>query len=267
MILSSALTGHAGLLSGLSLLALMGFLGAAAMAAQGFASRLLIGAWAAQALALLADLGGWGLGQWGGRFGFGPAISLTVWLVLTVVLAESRGRLWPQAVRALALVGAAAVALGWWFPGQSQPVHSPWAPLHWVLGLASYGLVGTAVLHAWLMQRSERALRHPGAGAPIPGWPLLRLERLTFQFLAAGVAMLSLALLLGWWVMPVWRWDHKTLFAVMAWAVLAGLLAARHGLGWRGARAVRWLYAGSALLLLSYVGSRFVLQVFLGRAA
>ena len=32
------------------------------------------------------------------------------------------------------------------------------------------------------------------------------------------------------------------------------------------AQAVRWLYAGSALLLLSYVGSRFVLQVLLGRA-
>lgn len=248
-------------------MALAGYLGSALFAHRPAGGRLLPLAWALQALALLVDLGGWGLGQWGGRFGFGPALSLTVWLVLAVVLAESRGRLWPQALRVLAAVAAAAVALAWAFPGQQHALHNPWAPLHWVLGLASYGLVGAAVLHAWLMQRSERALRHPGAAAPIPGWPLLRLERLTFQFLGAGVLVLSLALLLGWWVTPVWRWDHKTLFSLLAWAVLGGLLAGRYGLGWRGARAVRWLYAGSALLLLSYVGSRFVLQVLLGRPA
>jgi ABC-type uncharacterized transport system permease subunit len=35
--------------------------------------------------------------------------------------------------------------------------------------------------------------------------------------------------------------------------------------GWRGRQATRWLYAGAALLLLAYAGSRFVLEVVLGR--
>ena len=30
-------------------------------------------------------------------------------------------------------------------------------------------------------------------------------------------------------------------------------------------RATRWVYAGALLLLLAYVGSRFVLEVLLGR--
>ncbi len=252
-----------GLASGL---ALIGFGLAAWRPEMPRARGLLIGAWLAQALALAIDLGGLGHGQWGGRFGFAPALSLTSWLVLAVVFAESRGLLWPQARRVLAGSAGLAVLLAWIFPGQSFAMHSPLAPLHWVLGLASYGLVGTAVLHAWLMRRAERQLRQPGGGAAdIPGWPLLRLERLTFQFLGAGVAVLTLALLLGWWFTPSWRWDHKTVFAVLAWAVLTALLLGRLGLGWRGAQAVRWLYAGSALLLLSYVGSRFVLQVLLGR--
>ena len=35
--------------------------------------------------------------------------------------------------------------------------------------------------------------------------------------------------------------------------------------GWRGRLAARWLYVGAALLLLAYVGSRFVLEVLLHR--
>lgn len=265
MSLSSGLTATPALLALASLLALAGFAWVAWRPASAQARQALFAAWLAQLLALAVDLGGLGHGYWGGRFGFAPALSLTLWLVLAVVLAESRGQLWAQARRVLALCGLLVVGLAWGFPGQPVVAHSAWAPAHWVLGLASYGLVGAAVLHAWLMRRTERQLRQPGGGAGIPGWPLLRLERLTFQFLGAGVAVLSLALLLGWWSTPVWRWDHKAVFSVLAWCVLSALLAGRLGLGWRGAQAVRWLYAGGALLLLSYVGSRFVLQVLLGR--
>lgn len=256
MILSS------GLLGAFSLLALLAF----AFAAWRLARWPLLLAWVAQALALAVDLGGLGHGQWGGRFGFAPALSLTLWLVLAVVLAESQGRLWLQAQRVLALAGAAVVLLAWLFPGRAHAVHNAWAPLHWGLGLASYGLVGTAVLHAWLMRRAESQLRRPDARELAAGWPLLRLERLTFQFLAAGVVVLLLAVLMGALLTPDWRWDHKAVFSLLALAVLGGLLAARHWLGWRGRQAVRWLYAGSALLLFSYAGSRFVLQVLLGRA-
>jgi ABC-type uncharacterized transport system permease subunit len=45
------------------------------------------------------------------------------------------------------------------------------------------------------------------------------------------------------------------------------LLLGRSRFGWRGRSAVRVLYAGAALLLLAYVGSRFVLEVVLGRGA
>ena len=45
------------------------------------------------------------------------------------------------------------------------------------------------------------------------------------------------------------------------------LAVGRQRWGWRGKRAVRVLYTGAALLLLSYAGSRFVMEVLLGRAA
>ncbi len=222
-------------------------------------------AWTAQFAALFIDISGYGLVTPGARFGFAPALSMTTWLVLTVYLIESRFLPLHSVRRVLAWLAAAAVLLAWVFPGESRPLAaSPWAPLHWVLGLASYGLFGVAVLHAALMNRAETRLRQKQATPG--GLPLLQLERLTFQFVAAGVGVLSLAIFLGWWFTPTWRWDHKNLLAVLGWLVLTGLLVGRRIYGWRGRRATRWLYSGAALLLLSYAGSRFVLEVILQRS-
>jgi ABC-type uncharacterized transport system permease subunit len=236
---------------------------------RGWPRRALLAGWAAHALAIVIDMAGIGSTTVGARFGFAPALSATVWLVLTVYLVESR---WvpmpPNARRTLAVLGALVVALAAIFPGEFRPqATSPWAPLHWALGLTSYGLLGAAVLHGALLDAAERRMRsrRPEADAAKPAMPLLQLERLTFQFVAAGFALLSATLVLGWWYASPWRWDHKAVFSVLGWLVLAGLLAGRKTLGWRGRSAVRGLYSGAALLLLAYVGSRFVLEVVLQR--
>ena len=62
------------------------------------------------------------------------------------------------------------------------------------------------------------------------------------------------------------QFERHVLFWVAALAVFAGLLTGRMLRGWRGRQATRWLYSGAALLLLGYVGSRFVLEVVLGRS-
>jgi len=231
-------------------------------------TALLVG-WLGHALAIVADTAGLGSDSVGARFGFAPALSMTMWLVLAVYGVESRFVPLPGARRTLALLGVCAVVLAWLFPGEFRPqALSRWAPLHWVLGIASYGLFGVAVLHGAMLSRAERQMR---AGAATPnaaskGLPLLRLERLTYRFVGAGFAVLSAALLLGMWFATPWRWDHKTVFSILGWVVFAALLTGRHAFGWRGPRATRWLYAGAALLLLAYVGSRFVFEALLHRA-
>lgn len=228
---------------------------------------LLLAAWLLHALALAEGL----LGQ-PPRFGFAPALSMTVWLVLTVYAVESR--LFPQlqAHWAMAGLGSAAVILSIFFPGTSYPaIASPWLPLHWALGIASYGLFAAAVVHGWLMTRAEHAMRLVTQNQA--GVPLLTLERLTFRFVEAGFVLLSATLLVGWLFAEtlygpglLWKWNHKTVFSVLAWLTFAGLLAGRARLGWRSRKAVRVLYLGSGLLLLGYAGSRFVIEVILRRA-
>ena len=230
----------------------------------------LLTGWVAHAIAIVVDIAGVGSDVVVARFGFAPALSVTLWLVLAVYVVESRFLPLPGARRTLAMLGIVVVVLAWMFPGESRPlVASRWAPLHWVLGIASYGLFGAAVLHAAMLARAERQMRS-AAGAisgAMKGMPLLRLERLTFRFVAAGFVVLSAALLLGAWFANPWRWDHKTVFSMLGWVVFAGLLAGRRAFGWRGPAATRWVYAGAALLLLAYVGSRFVLEVLLHRGS
>ena len=48
---------------------------------------------------------------------------------------------------------------------------------------------------------------------------------------------------------------------------IAALLVGRRIYGWRGRIALRWTITGFVFLLLAYVGSRFVLEVVLGKSA
>jgi ABC-type uncharacterized transport system permease subunit len=240
--------------------------GAARLSNQAARMALLV-AWLLHAGALA-----WGLLGDPPRFGFAPALSVTAWLVLTVYAVERQ--MFPQleARWALAGLGSAAVLLALVFPGSTlHMAASPWLPLHWALGIASYGLFAVAVVHAWLMTRAEKNIRQ--AADPKAGVPLLTLERLTFRFATAGFVLLSATLLAGLLFGDALyghgraRWDHKAVFSVLAWAVFALLLLGRLRFGWRGRKAVRVLYTGSLLLLLAYAGSRFVLEVVLGRSA
>ncbi len=253
-----------------SIVALVCYFGAALPGDRflsGLRTALLIG-WIAQGVSIAIDVAGIGSGIPGARFGFAPALSITLWLVLAVYEAESRFVPLTGARRALATIGVVVVVVAWFFPGQVHAqAASVWAPLHWLLGIASYGLFGVAVLHAFLLNRAERQMRRtPKPDAEVRGGvPLLRLERLTFRFVGAGFAVLTAAIVLGIWFSDSWRWDHKAVFSVLGWLVFAGLLAGRRAFGWRGRHATRVVYAGAVLLLLAYVGSRFVLEVVLHR--
>jgi ABC-type uncharacterized transport system permease subunit len=230
-------------------------------------------AWVALAWFLHGAVLAWSLLQSPAHFGFAPALSMTAWLVAAVYAIEIQ--IYPQLQTrwALSAVGALAVLLACVFPGSTLPnAASLWLPTHLALGVASYGLFGTAVVHAWLMRRAEAHIRR--AADPHSGLPLLTLERLTYRFVAAGFALLTATLVMGYLFGDVvygaghaWRWDHKTVFSVMSWLTFAALLIGRSQFGWRGKHAVAVLYAGSLLLLLAYAGSRFVMEVILGRAA
>ena len=147
-----------------SLVAMLGYVAAAwplPSRARWPEAALAVG-WLAHGLALALDVFGYGTAVAGARFGFAPALSATVWIVLAVHTVESRLLPVPAVRRVLAVAGTGVVLLAAAFPGESRPhAGSAWLPLHWLLGVVSYGLLAMAVLHSWLLDTAEWRLRNP----------------------------------------------------------------------------------------------------------
>jgi ABC-type uncharacterized transport system permease subunit len=160
------------------------------------------------------------------------------------------------------------------FPGlASSGAHAQVAEfkLHLALAMIAYGLFVIALLHATLMAVVERGLHQRNTSFTVNLPPLLTLETLLFRVIAAAFVFLTLTLITGIAFSETLfgralRFEHKTVFAVLSWIIFGLLLAGRWRYGWRGRTALRWTLSGFVMLLLAYVGSRFVLEVLLGRA-
>jgi ABC-type uncharacterized transport system permease subunit len=207
------------------------------------------------------------------RFGFAQALSVMMFLGVALYWVESLFYSLEGMEPLVLPLAAAAVPLPALFPGlASSAAHAQAAGfrLHLALAMVAYSLFVIALLHATLMAVAERQL-HRKSGLVLAGLPpLLTLERLLFRVIAAAFVFLTLTLATGivfsetlfGRALPL---DHKTVFAVLSWLAFGLLLAGRWLYGWRGRTALRWTLTGFVMLLLAYVGSRFVLEVVLHR--
>ena len=96
------------------------------------------------------------------------------------------------------------------------------------------------------------------------------LERFMFRLVGLGFVLLTATLVSGLlfseeiFGRPL-TFTHKNVFSVAGWLTFAILLFGRWRYGWRGRRALRWILAGTLLLVLGYLGSKFVAEVLLRR--
>lgn len=213
------------------------------------------------------------------RFGFAQALSATLLLAVLIVWAEG----FFVSMRGLQLFVLPAAALSAVLPAlfHGAPIAAASDTLalrvHLLMAIAAYGLLTIAAMHGLLTASMDRHL-HGSTGQTrgtfgrilreVP--PLLAMERLLFRLIGAGFVLLTATVVTGVFFTeslfgrPL-RFDHKSVFTIASWLVFAGLLAGRFVFGWRGRTALRWTLAGFLMLLLAYVGSRFVLEVILQR--
>ena len=145
------------------------------------------------------------------------------------------------------------------------------AAAHVGVALIAYAMFLVAALDALVLMGLERRLRRRlpdplATAAP----PLLTLERFLFRLVAAGFLLLTLTLASGMlfteqlFGKPL-MFTHKTVFSVLGWVTFGALLFGRWRYGWRGRVALRWIIAGTVFVFLAYLGSKFVVEVLLGR--
>ncbi len=155
---------------------------------------------------------------------------------------------------------------------------------HLLLALAAYGLITIAAMQSILMAATDHHLHHPKQSVGQAGGlrralgrmldaqpPLLTQERLLFRLIWIAFTALSFAVISGGLISlaSTGQWlpfDHKTVFTVLSWVTFGILLIGRYLRGWRGRIALRYTLVGFVFLVLSYTGSRFVIDVILNRS-
>jgi ABC-type uncharacterized transport system permease subunit len=214
------------------------------------------------------------------RVGFAVMLSATMWVSVAAYWLENRNFAL-DSLRVLVLpVAAVAVVLPSVFPGNMVDLvgKSDWFLGHIAVSILAYSTLTIAAFHAVLMVLQESRLHT--RSRPLPGgWfaaaldrlpALLTMEKILFRLIGFGFVLLTLTVLSGvvfseqLFGTP-FRWDHKTIFTLLSWGLFGLLLAGRRWQGWRGRTALSFTLTGFAILLLAYVGSRFVLEVVLHR--
>jgi ABC-type uncharacterized transport system permease subunit len=211
----------------------------------------------------------------GGSIYLGVGVSVSVIIWLAVLIYWMGGFFYRLEGLQVFVLGTAAVLvlLPMVLPSVRPLAHTdlPAFRAHLIISLTAFSLFTIASLQALMMAVLERRLRD----GPLPAFlqslpPLLTMERMLFRIIGAGFVLLTLTLASGMlfseelFGRPL-RLTHKVAFGIAAWFIFAALLGGRRIYGWRGRRALRWTLAGFMALVLAYLGSKFVLEVLLGR--
>lgn len=208
-------------------------------------------------------------GAGGADLHFFAALSLVaLGMAALTMLVGARGRM--AALGVIVFPLAAASLLAYAGSGHHVPEGLGWRlQLHAWSALLAYATLAVAALLAMLLWIQERALRrrefHRWLRA-LP--PLTELEALLFRTIAVGFALLTATLLTGALFVEnllAQHLVHKTVLSVLSWLAFGALLLGRWRRGWRGTTAVRWTLGAMMLLVLAFFGSKFVLEMVLGR--
>ncbi|MDZ4728599.1 MAG: cytochrome c biogenesis protein CcsA [Xanthomonadales bacterium] len=160
----------------------------------------------------------------------------------------------------------------WLIPVQNIPLEhsSAGTSIHIVSSILAFGFLSIAGVYALFAAIIDHFLRSHRLNSLVRWLPPLEvLERLLFRLIATGFILLTLSLASGLaYVSDLFAQHlvHKTSLAILAWMVFGLLLFGRWRYGWRGRKAVHLCLAGIGLLLLSYFGSKLVLENLLGRS-
>lgn len=205
--------------------------------------------------------------------GFGAAVSAIVWLTVFIYWLSSFFYRLEGLQTLVAPVAAVSALLPLVFPSLHPLANTefPAFKAHLAIAMLAYSLFTIAALHAALMALLERRLHHANLSAMFANLPpLLTMETLLFRVIWTGFILLTLTLATGIVFSEelfgkMATFTHKTLFAFLSWGIFAALLGGRQLYGWRGRVAIRWTLIGFVMLVLAYIGSKFVLEVILHR--
>ena len=192
-------------------------------------------------------------------------------ILLLVSFAFTRNTLYDAGLVALP-IAAGVVMLEWVLPQDAIPMTelSTGTAVHVISSVLAFGVLSIAGVYALFAAVIDHFLRHHHLRPLVKTLPaLVVLESLLFKLITTGFLLLTVSLISGLlFINDIFAQHlvHKTFLSIMAWVVFGVMLWGRWRYGWRGSLAVRLTLAGIILLVLSYFGSKLVLEVMLGKS-
>lgn len=199
------------------------------------------------------------------------AISLvSLQLALIALLGAINPRLRGMSAGLLLIAAVLALPMHTGAAAETSPPLTWQTQTHVLVSMFAYGLLTAGAIVAVYSLVQERRLKAVRISASNNLFaPLETTERLLYGITAAGFVGLALAIVSGFTFVDnlfAQHLVHKTAFSIGALIVFGTLLAGRTFAGWRGRRAVYLYLAGFTLMVLAYVGSRFILEQVLNRS-
>jgi ABC-type uncharacterized transport system permease subunit len=201
------------------------------------------------------------------NLGFFNSLTLLAWLSLLIGLTISLRESIQHIALVLMPINIITIVLVLVSPPVGHTIHAPSVllQLHILLSILSYSLLSIGALLAILLSIRDYQLHNHRPGQITQTMPPLQtLESVMFKLIAAGFALLTLALISGFIFTQDW-FNQKIVFSCVAWLVFLILLCGRYLAGWRGRTAIRWTLGGTVLLMFAFFGTKLVLEIILKR--
>jgi len=202
-----------------------------------------------------------------------PLLSLCALVVMILLITSTLARPTLYSAGLVALpIAAGVMLLEWILPQGNFPLHevSAGIAVHMISSVLAFGLLSIGGVYAFFVFFIDHVLRRHHLHPLVRSLPPLEvLEDLLFKTIAAGFVLLTVSLASGiMFINDIFAQHliHKTTLSITAWLVFGILLWGRWRYGWRGSLAVRLTLAGIVLLILSYFGSKLVLEMILGKS-
>jgi ABC-type uncharacterized transport system permease subunit len=147
--------------------------------------------------------------------------------------------------------------------------HSLGLDIHIILSLSAYAVLLMATIQAVILWFQDRELKNKTKRLWVNLLPSFQaMESLLFDLIITGFILLTLALGFGFFTIENFfaqHLAHKTAFSIISWFVYGFLLIGHYQFGWRGQKAIRFTLIGFLLLAVGFIGSKFVLEMILGK--
>ena len=198
-------------------------------------------------------------------FGLTISMSFVAWVVATLLFVTS----FTKPIHSLGIIvyplSAVLVIIAFYFPGTQDNLLSTSIAVHVFLSIGAYALLALAVAQSILLSIQEKLLHEHNINTFVDKLPAFQtMENFLYQSLKMGSTLLTFSLISGYFYIDDFFTQElmpKTILSIIAWIGFVCIVLGHKFFGWRGKLISRATQIAFAVLVLSYFGTKFFIEI------